>query len=290
MLKIKNQRKIPVFFAKVINSSYLCKKLCHVEKGKHYGIMKITVVIITHNEERNIGRCLESVKGVADEIIVVDSFSTDSTEEICKSFNVKFVQQEWLGYSGQKNFANSLASNDWILSVDADEELSEKLKESIKELKHKKLPDHNALSMNRLTNYCGRWIHFCGWYPDRKIRIWNRNVGSWSGEIHEKVVFSKEIRENVLKGDLLHYSFETAQDYENQMFKFAKMRGQQYFENGKKHASFYLKVSPVFAFLQHYIFQLGFLDGKDGYNICRIAYEATKLKYQTLKELTDNKL
>ncbi len=252
--------------------------------------MLLTAVIITHNEERNIARCLESIKDVADEIVVVDSGSTDRTEEICKSFNVKFVKQDWLGYSEQKNFANNLAANDWILSIDADEELSEELKNSISELTNQRLSDDEVFSMNRLTNYCGHWIHHCGWYPDRKIRIWNRNVGHWQGEIHETIEFSTETKETTLKGDLLHHSFATPEDYENQQFKFAKMRGQHYFMKGKKHASFYMAVSPVFSFIQHYIFQLGFLDGRDGLHICRITAKATRLKYQTLKELTDKKL
>jgi len=252
--------------------------------------MHITAVIITHNEESNILRCLNSVQDVADEIVVVDSLSTDHTEDICNSFNVKFVKQEWLGYSEQKNFANSLASYDWILSIDADEELSDELKHSILKYKNKHIPHDMAFSMNRLTNYCGHWIRHCGWYPDRKIRIWNRNVGKWKGEIHETIEFSSEIKEKVLHGDLLHYSFTSSYEFENQQFKFAKMRGEQYFQKGKKHASFYMVVSPIFAFVQHYFFQLGFLDGRDGLHICWISAKATKLKYKTLKELTDKKL
>lgn len=252
--------------------------------------MLLSAVIITKNEERNILRCLNSLLDVADEIVVVDSGSTDNTEKTCKSFNVRFVQQDWLGYSEQKNFANNLASNDWILSIDADEELSEKLKNSISELKNQRLSDDEVFSMNRLTNYCGHWIRHCGWYPDRKIRIWNRTVGKWQGEIHETIEFSTEIKETVLHGDLLHYSFATPEDYENQQFKFAKMRGQHYFMKGKRHAGFYMVMSPIFAFVQHYFFQLGFLDGRDGFHICRINAKATKLKYKTLKELTDKKL
>lgn len=252
--------------------------------------MLLTAVIITKNEERNIARCLESIKDVADEIVVVDSGSTDNTAAICENFGVKFVKQDWLGYSEQKNFANNLAANDWILSIDADEELSEELKNSISELKNQRLSDDDVFSMNRLTSYCGHWIRHCGWYPDRKIRIWNRKIGSWQGEIHETIQFSTEIKEKVLQGDLLHYSFATAQDYENQMFKFAKMRGQHYFMKGKRHAGFFMVVSPIFAFVQHYFFQLGFLDGRDGFHICRINAKATKLKYKTLKELTDKKL
>ena len=252
--------------------------------------MHISVVIITHNEEDNILRCLNSVQDVANEIVVVDSGSTDNTASICKKFGVKFVHQDWLGYSEQKNFANSLAANDWILSIDADEEISDELKHSILRYKNKHIPHDMVFSMNRLTNYCGHWIRHCGWYPDRKIRIWNRTVGQWKGDIHETIEFSTEIKEKMLKGDLLHYSFATAEDYENQQFKFAKMRGQHYFMIGKKHASFYMVVSPVFSFIQHYFFQLGFLDGADGFHICRIAAKATRLKYRTLKELTDKKL
>lgn len=252
--------------------------------------MKISAVIITKNEERNILRCLNSVQDVADEIIVVDSDSTDNTASICEKFGVRFVHHDWQGYSEQKNFANSLATNDWILSIDADEEISETLKNSILEIKNRDIPADNVFSMNRLTDYCGHWIRHCGWYPDRKIRIWNRTVGQWQGEIHETIEFSTKVTEHRLDGDLLHYSFATPQDYENQQFKFAKMRGQHYFMKGKKHASFYMIVSPIFSFIQHYFFQLGFLDGADGWHICLITAKATRLKYKTLKELTDKKL
>lgn len=252
--------------------------------------MHISVVIITHNEEDNILRCLNSVQDVADEIVVVDSGSTDNTEIICNDFGVKFVHQDWLGYSEQKNFANSLAANDWILSIDADEEISDELRQSIFKYKNQHIPHDMVFSMNRLTNYCGHWIRHCGWYPDRKIRIWNRTVGKWEGKIHETIKFSTEVKEKVLQGDLLHYSFATPEDYENQQFKFAKMRGEHYFQKGKKHAGFYMFVSPIFSFIQHYFFQLGFLDGADGFHICRIAAKATRLKYRTLKELIDKKL
>ena len=251
--------------------------------------MKISAVIITKNEERNILRCLNSVQDVVDEIIVVDSGSTDSTADICEQFGVKCVQQEWLGYSEQKNFANSLASNDWILSIDADEELSDELKHSVLKYKSKHVSPDLVFSMNRLTSFCGHWIRHCGWYPDRKILIWNRKVGKWQGEIHETLEFSSDVQEKPLKGDLLHSSFDSAYEYEEQQYKFAKMRGEYYFKKGKKFASFHILVSPVFSFIQHYIFQLGFLDGADGWYICRVTAKATKLKYRTLKELKRKK-
>lgn len=248
---------------------------------------KLSVIIITFNEERNIRRCIESVRDIADEIVVVDSLSTDSTEEICNTLGVRFFSQKWLGYSEQKNFANSLASNDWILSIDADEALSEELKKSITELKKHDFDEHNVFCLNRLTNYCGHWIRHCGWYPDRKIRIWNRNVGKWKGEIHETIEFTTETEDNLLRGDMLHYSFNTPEDFEKQMTKFALMRGKHYFMKGRRNAGLNIIFSPIYAFIKHYIFQLGFLDGADGLHICRITAKTTKLKYKTLKELTD---
>ena len=126
---------------------------------------KISAVIITYNEERNIARCLDSLKDVADEIVVLDSFSTDGTEEICRQKKAVFIQHEWIGYASSKNIANEKASNDWILSIDADEALSEMLIDSILKIKNQ-LSD-KFYSFNRLTNYCGTWIKHSGWYPDR---------------------------------------------------------------------------------------------------------------------------
>lgn len=248
--------------------------------------MKISATIITLNEEDKIRQCLESLKDVADEIVVVDSLSTDDTKAICKEYDVKFVEQKWLGYSEQKNLANRLASHDWILSIDADEVLSEKLKQSILEIKanssQQSAISNNVYSFNRLNNYCGKWIHHSGFYPDKKIRIWNRNIGKWEGLVHEVIKFSTKVKEIHLKGDLLHYSYSTPEDFERQLFKFAEMRAQHYFEKGKKNAGLLKIVSPIYYFIQHYILRLGFLDGKEGLTMCRVGAKATRHKYETL--------
>ena len=154
---------------------------------------KLSATIITLNEEDKIRQCIESLQEVADEIVVVDSMSTDATKSICEEFGVMFIEQKWLGYSEQKNLANKLASHDWILSIDADEVLSDELKKSILEIKNIDIDIDTdtdtdidtdtdtdidiVFSFNRLNNYCGKWIHHGGFYPDRKIRIWNRNIG-----------------------------------------------------------------------------------------------------------------
>ena len=249
---------------------------------------KISATIITLNEEDKIRQCLESLQGVADEIVVVDSLSTDNTKSICEEFGVRFVEQKWLGYSEQKNLANNIASHDWILSIDADEVLSDELKKSILKIKNEERETKNeelVYSFNRLNNYCGKWIHHSGFYPDKKIRIWNRKVGKWEGIVHEVIKFSTKVKEVHLKGDLLHYSYSKPEDFERQVFKFAEMRAQHYFDKGKKNAGLLSVVSPIFFFIKHYLIRLGFLDGKEGFVMCWVSAKATRHKYKTLKKL-----
>lgn len=248
---------------------------------------KISATIITLNEEDKIRQCLESLQGVADEIVVVDSLSTDNTKSICEEFGVRFIEQKWLGYSEQKNLANDIASHDWILSIDADEVLSDELKKSILKIKNEERETKNeefVYSFNRLNNYCGKWIHHSGFYPDKKIRIWNRKVGKWEGIVHEVIKFSTKVNEVHLKGDLLHYSFDTHEDFKNQLFKFAEMKGKEYFHIGKKNVTLLSVLSPFFSFVRNYFFKRGFLDGKDGYKICLEYALATRYKYETLRK------
>src|SRR6516225_8076489 len=139
----------------------------------------VSIVIITFNEEKNIRRCLESVKEIADEIVVVDSLSTDHTKSICKEFGVRFIEQKFLGYIEQKNFALDQAKYDYVLSLDADEAISKELVKSIQEVKQN--PESDGYRMNRLTNFCGKWIKHGSWYPDTKLRVFNRKKARWGG-------------------------------------------------------------------------------------------------------------
>lgn len=251
---------------------------------------KLSVTIITLNEEKDIKRCLDSVLVFADEIVVVDSLSTDRTEEICRRYdNMRFVQQKWLGYSEQKNYANNIATYDWIFSIDADEEVSAELQQAILQWKDIESNDNECFSMDRLTNYCGKWIKRCGWYPDTKIRIWNRKVGHWVGAIHEVIQFIKPMTTTKLCGDLLHYSFSSYEGYHKQMFHFAEIGGKAYFEKGKKHATLHCIVSPIATFIRQYIVKLGFMEGYAGLEICFTAAKATHHKYATLRRLINQK-
>jgi glycosyltransferase involved in cell wall biosynthesis len=246
--------------------------------------MKISATIITLNEERNIGRCLESLEGVVDEIIVLDSFSTDRTEEICRNFNVKFSVREWEGYSASKNYANGIASYDWILSIDADEALSEELATSITTLKNQ-LKEGEVYQFNRLTNYCGKWIKHSGWYPDKKIRIFNKKQVQWEGNIHEHLALPQGTKVKHLNGDLLHYSYYSIRGHLKQTEKFSSLSAQMLFNRKKKPTFTKLYINPIIKFLKDYILRLGFLDGYYGFIICKISAQATRLKYLKLQKM-----
>ncbi|MCF8227320.1 MAG: glycosyltransferase family 2 protein [Bacteroidales bacterium] len=247
-------------------------------------MIKLSVVIITFNEEKNIRRCLESVRDVADEIIVVDSHSNDKTRDICLEYNVCFHQNKFKGYIEQKNFANKLASHDHILSMDADEALSERLRKSI--LLVKENWQYDAYFMNRLTNYCGKWIRHSGWYPDRKIRLFDRRKAKWDGKkIHEKLFLEKGSKTAFLEGELLHYSFYSIEQHSNQINKFSGIKAEVMFEDGKRSSVCKIVCRPFFTFIQNYLFKLGFLDGLHGYLICRNSAHSTFLKYSKLYKL-----
>ncbi len=246
---------------------------------------KITAVIITQDEEGNIGRCLKSLEGVADEVVVVDSGSTDSTEAICQSAGVRFVHHDWAGYSEQKNYANSLATHPWLLSMDADEALSPELRESLLALKEKGLDSGTVYSVNRLNNYCGQWIRHCGWYPDARVRLWYQGVATWDGLVHEELRYAKAVRQVKINGDLLHYSFKSFDDYARRQIHYASLAAHKANESGKKVSAFGVWFRPGWTFFRNYILKGGFMDGHAGYVICRMSAFYTFMKYAGLREL-----
>jgi len=242
---------------------------------------KLSVVLITLNEERNIARCLESIQSIADEIIVLDSYSNDGTEAICRTFGVQFHQQVWKGYSEQKNNANQLAKYDYILSLDADEALSPELIESIQQLKTNGLS--GAYAMNRLNNYCGQWIYHTSWYPDRKIRIWNKNEAQWDGIIHENLAFKSSPEISLLNGHLWHYSYYSIFEHIQQANKFSELAAEQKFKLGQKAGFIKLVFAPFLKFIKEYLIKKGFLEGWNGFAISMISAHETFLKYMKLK-------
>jgi len=245
---------------------------------------KISAVIITFNEEKNIGRCLDSLVDIADEIIVVDSFSTDKTEAICREKGAAFVTHPFEGHIEQKNHAWQQANFDYVLSVDADEEVSEELKQSI--LAEKERLSLDGYQFNRLTNYCGKWIRHSGWYPDTKMRLFRKGRGKWGGSNpHDLYLLDDPKSSQHLVGDLLHYTFYTVDEHRAQVKKFTDISSLAAFKEGKRSSWVRILVSPMAKFIRNYFMHRGFLDGYYGLLICSISARATYLKYSKLYQL-----
>ncbi len=252
-------------------------------------MLSISAVIITYNEEAVIERCLRSLEGVADEIVILDSFSDDRTREICMSFTDRVFTHHFTAYGVQKNRAIEKATFPFILSLDADEELSRELKETILAEKRNGF-SFDAYSVNRLNNYCGKWIRHGDYYPDRKIRLWNKDKGQWDeAAVHEKVIMKPGATIKHLKGDLLHYSFLTRKSHSDQMHRFSSMAAQMMFDQGKKVSAAKPWLSAAWSFLKGYFFKGGVLDGREGFFIARTNAWYSFQKYQKLINLYRNR-
>ena len=229
--------------------------------------VKLSAVIICFNEEKNIERCVRSVRGIVDEVLVLDSFSQDTTPNICRRLGVRFEQHAFDGHIQQKNRAMQMATYDHVLSLDADEALDETLKQQVINAKNSWTGE--GYKFNRVTSYCGKWIKHCGWYPDTKIRLWDRRQGSWGGENpHDKVIMKPGTKVTKLRGDILHYSFYSVQQHLDTIEKFSSIKAQNKINKGRTSSLLQLYLHPVAKFLKMYVFRLGFLDGKMGWYVC----------------------
>jgi len=251
--------------------------------------MDISVVVITLNEEKNLPRCLKSVQNIADEIVIVDSYSEDETGRIARSFGAKVFYNPFEDYVSQKNFAVEKASHNWILSLDADEALSPELEQSILAIKNN--PQYQVYELSRLTNYCGKWIKHCGWYPDKKIRLFDRNAGAWAGEqIHESwQAYDKNEKTGTLTGDLLHYSYYSFSDHVKQIEKFTEIAARTAVANGKKCSFMKMWLAPKWGFFVDYFVRFGILDGYYGFMVCKYSAWAAFVKYSKIRQYTAGK-
>lgn len=244
---------------------------------------KLSVVVITLNEERNIGRCLASVQSIADEIIVLDAFSTDKTAEICASYNAQFVQRAWEGYAATKNHLNSLVTCDYILSLDADEALSPELITEIQQAKAAGFK--GSYNVNRLTNYCGKWIYHSGWFPDIKPRLFPKEGSYWSGEYVHEVLITPEPPHHTFKGVVDHYSYYSYVDHRARADKYSLLTAKKFFMAGKKVGFLKPYISAIGRFIAMYLLKKGFLDGWMGFKIAQISAQSNVVKYKELIRL-----
>ncbi len=248
--------------------------------------MKISAVIIAFNEEKNIAQAVESVAW-ADEILVVDSESTDETRQIAESLGAKILTQNWLGYAGQKQFAADNAANDWVFSLDADERISDELKIEILQLKM--LPEDtlaDGYKIPRLSFYMNRPIRHSTWYPDWQLRFYNRRRGKWKDVlVHESVSMIDGATIKKLRGDILHFSMENVAHHNRKLTQvYAPLAAEQMYLQGKRTSPIKIVFAGFSAFFQNFILKGGFLDGFPGFCIARFASHYTFLKYLLLWE------
>ncbi len=250
--------------------------------------VKISGLIIAYNEEKSIERCINSLLGICDEILVIDSFSTDNTKALSEACGARVIENPFGGHIEQKNYAISQAQYDVVLSLDADEALSDELKKSIAHIKNNWQAD--GYKFNRFTNYCGQWIKHSGWYPDTKIRLLNKNKGSWGGiNPHDCIMMEPTATVKKLQGDLLHYSYSSMEEHILRSAKYAKISALAMKKQNKNSSILKMLSSSSFRFIQDYVFKLGFLDGFYGLVICLTNAHTAFLKYAYLRNLNNGK-
>jgi glycosyltransferase involved in cell wall biosynthesis len=245
---------------------------------------RLSACLITSNEEHNLSRALNSVQGVADEIVVVDCGSTDRTAEIAREHGAKVVTHAWTNFAEQKNIAATAARHDWILSLDADEELSPELRDALLAWK-KKEPEFAVYEFARRTWYLGAWINHTGWYPDFQRRLFRRDTAQFSGIIHEALRF--EGKPGRLNGDLLHYTVRSFEEHERKVESYTTLAAQQMLKAGKQSWRAAMWLATPWSWFNNYVLCLGFLDGHRGWVISRMAARGTWLKFKKLGKLVE---
>ncbi len=239
-------------------------------------------MVITRNEEKNIRRCLESVADIATEMIVIDAGSTDATADIAHSMGAIVHVHPWRGYASARNRGIELAACEYVLSIDADEVMGPELRRSIQRALQKGLK--GAYTMNRRSSYAGTWVRFSGWYPDVKLRLYPKDGSRWTGEyVHERIVLKRGTMVVHLPGDLQHYAIDSVEEHLAKARHYAHLGAEELRIAGKKAGPLKPIVSAVAKFIRIYFFQLGFMDGKVGWNIATISAKSAYWKYHWLR-------
>lgn len=247
--------------------------------------MKLSVAIITFNEDRIIGKTLNAIHDLADEIIIVDSFSKDCTEEICAQFpNVKFITQRFLGFGKQKNFAIEQCQSEWILFLDSDEVLDDEAKKSIRKIISEDLPEFNVYDIEFNNIFLGETLKYGGWGNIKRERLFRKGFGKYSEDIvHEEFISSE--KKGKLAGKINHYTYKDIYHHIEKSNKYTSMMAEKMYKNGKKSSVLKIIFKPLYQFIKSYFLRLGFLDGLVGYYAATTAAFYTFLKYKKLHEI-----
>ena len=246
--------------------------------------MKISVAIICFNEEKKIERCLQSVSW-ADEIVILDSHSTDQTVAICKKFTDKVLVHDFDGHIQQKNRVLEHCENDWVFSIDADEVVTDKLKTEIQALKKElELTDISGFFVNRKIKYLGKWIKHSNWYPDYKLRLFRKSKAKWGGvNPHDQIILDG--KDSRLSSELEHYSYDSVSDHLRTVDNFTSIISKEYYKKGKRASIINLTLRPIYGFTKSYFIKRGFLEGKRGLIIAIIDSYYVFLKFVKLYEI-----
>ncbi len=245
---------------------------------------EISVVIICKNEESEIGRCLQSLDGLTDDIVVLDNGSTDNTKNIVRQAGARLVEESWEGFGKTKNKATKFARYDWILNLDADESVDKELRKSLQNIS---LNDEDEVYEIKFKNFLGmKYLRFGEWGGDKHMRVFNRNKVNWDeANVHENLSLSPGIKIKRLNGYIHHYTVKTVPEFTDKMFRYASLSAKKYAEQGKKSSWLKVNIAPLFAFMKYYIFKLGFLDGKEGLICAKMTSYYTFVKYTQLMKL-----
>jgi len=247
----------------------------------------LSVIIITYNEEENIKDCLESVNW-ADEIVVIDSFSSDRTVEIARQFTPKVFQSEWTNFSQQKSSALERASSEWVLWIDADERATPELKGEILAILNSRVPEFDGYYISRRNHYFGKWIRNCGWYPDYQLRLFRRTKGRFNERIvHESVIVDG--KKGYLRSSLNHYSYKNFSDHLDRIDRFSSLAAEQMLKDGKRARVSDLLFRPLVRFVRMYLIRMGYLDGVYGLIVSLLGSFYVFAKYLKLWELSREK-
>ena len=246
---------------------------------------KISAVIITKNEASNIGDCISSLNGVVDQVIVVDAESSDETVKIAKELGANVTVRAWKNYGDQRNFGAKQATNNWILSIDADERLSPEL---VQEIKSVELDQQKVYKISIKTNYLGKWIKHCGWYPNYKKRMYNRKVAEWSEElVHENLIYTQGMDVVKLKNEILHFSYPSLKRHHEKTDSYARLTAQKWKLENRSPSLLKKLFGSWFRFFRTYVLKLGFLDGKEGFLISKMSALLVKKQLQYFKQLEE---
>ncbi len=244
----------------------------------------ISAIVITKNAAEHIGRCVAALAKVCADIVVIDTDSSDDTVMLAEQAGARVVNSDWLGFGATKNFGAEQARFDWILSIDADEVLSEELVMSIKNLD---LDPQSVYQLDRISSLCGKWIRHSGWYPDWIPRLYHRKEVRWNdAPVHERLIIPANFDQVRLKGKLYHYSYTSYEQFDKKLDRYARLSAQSMISKNKKYSPMIAQLAPAFRYFRTLVLKLGFLDGREGFWLSRKNAQLVKKKYEYFYQMT----